>query len=92
MASPYKHSASERVSARKSPQARKAGPVTKKVMNTPKKGATVGDAINAVSKAVGDTARGVNSNIHGALKKTSPGLQSKGIDNVMKLPAKKKTR
>lgn len=88
MASPYKHSASERVSARKSPQARKAGPVTKKVMNTPKKGgATVGDAIAAGGKFLNE----VNTNIRGSFK-SSPGLRSKGIENVMKLPDKKKTR
>jgi hypothetical protein len=60
----------------------------KKVVTPAKRGATVGDAMKAVGKFAGE----VNSNIHGALKNSSPGLQSKGIDNVMKLPAKKKTR
>jgi hypothetical protein len=82
--------ASERASARKSPQMRKAGPVTRKLRNTPKgNGATVGSALRAVSKAVGDGAWAANNAISSGLK-SSPGLKSKGIENVMKLPSKRK--
>lgn len=82
--------AGERASANKSPQARTAGPVTKKLKNTPKGGgATVGDALNAIGKAVGDGAWAAN-NVISAGMKSSPGLKSKGIQNVMKLPAKRK--
>jgi len=53
----------------------------------PQKGATVGSALGAGKRFLNE----VNTNIQGALK-LSPGLRSKGIENVMKLPPKKKPR
>ena len=47
------------------------------------------DVGKAVGKAVGDAAWAANNAISAGLK-SSPGLRSKGIENVMKLPAKRK--
>jgi len=53
------------------------------------RGPTVGGAANAVGKAVSDAAWGANKGVQGALK-SSPGLRSKGIENVMKLQPKRR--
>ena len=80
-ASLLEHRAGERASAQKITGRSTATSVKRKapgLMAPPKKGATVGDAMWAV-----------NRGIQGALK-ASPGLKSKGIQNVMKLPPKRK--
>jgi hypothetical protein len=66
-------------------------PAPKRIKNTPKPGSgpTVGGAIEGISRGIGDAVRGANSAIQGALN-ASPGLRSKGIDNVMKLPPKRR--